>query len=91
MKQQPRKYPLKTGHNKVELEGGFFGCHLGFKGQQLNMWVTAKIGAPVEAMHLYVAMTGETLPDHPNEGRNDWGYLGTAVTADGSFVQHIYY
>lgn len=90
---RPLKFKLKLGMQELKVEGGepYGRPTIAFQGnggiEDLRMWVTVMNPAWSRNPEwlLYVAITGEQLPD---------GYwyepLGTAMTPDFSYVVHLY-
>lgn len=87
---RPLKFELKRGMQELEFDGEFYGRPtIAFQGnggiKDLRMWIAVDDIAKGANLLLYVAQTGEALPE---------GYyyepLGSAMTPDFSYVVHLY-
>lgn len=79
------QFQLNVGHNKVyskhELSAVGTVANVG---GTITAWIPCNTNTPFEYAELYVALTGETLPE------GEWGYLGTCVQNGGGFVTHVF-
>lgn len=82
------KYQLASwGLTYVSMPAFSEPMHVGFQGSRLMLWATVNPDLPDVDYAFYAFKTGEELGSQPL--RRD-GYVGTAVTADGSYVAHVY-
>lgn len=80
------KYPLNSGMNTLQIPGGLNGTTFGHQPGQpavVQMWTLVDTAEPEETVHVYVAVTGEPLPENMN-----YTLLGTVLLNGGAFVVH---
>jgi hypothetical protein len=87
------KYGLDTGMNVIHIPGGLSsqsgGPHIAHQPGQtmpLQMWTLVDDTRPDVVEHIYVAVTGEALPEGPT-----YSLLGTVLIHGGAFVVHALY
>jgi len=83
MKQAIWKYPLSPGENYIKMPGRARPLAVGWQGEQLCLWCVVQPGEPEKALHFFVAMTGQDLPDDPGP------YVGSAESSFG-IVAHVF-
>lgn len=80
------KYKLELGMNTINVPGGLCGHHVapqpGVQGL-CQLWTMADTDKPEEPYHVYVAATGESLPETQR-----FDYLGTVLLNGGAMVFH---
>ena len=85
------KYPLNVGMNVLQLPAftdltNATVQHQPGQTHPIQMWVLADPSYPqAEDVHIYVALTGESLPLAPNQAYHN---LGTVQLNGGGFVVH---
>ena len=85
------KYALQPGWNKITTHGSLQqpNTHVAAQGNNICLWVSCDKGHEEREHHLYVALTGEVVPE-PVDPSLEMFYLGTCLQNGGGFVTHAY-
>jgi hypothetical protein len=80
------KFPLNNGMNSLQIPGGLNGTTFGHQPGEpapVQMWTITDSDQVVETVNIYLAVTGETLPEGV-----EYRMLGTVLLYGGAFVVH---
>lgn len=82
------KFPLNVGMNVLQIHGGIDVATASVESQTgqsalLQMWTLVDSSKELQGVHIYVAVTGEPLPENVH-----YINLGTVLMHGGGFVVH---
>lgn len=78
------KYKLELGMNVLQIPGGLCGHTVQGQAGQMGLcqlWTCADVDAPEQSVGIYMAATGEALPENTD-------YLSTVLLNGGALVFH---